>query len=84
MVLDTLDIKGLMADAHDLSVFGPCSNFQAVWQAFPFNGEGMVTGHGERIGQSPENACAIVEHRRDLAMHHLLGMDNLAAKDGTD
>ena len=84
MVLDTLDIKGLMADPHDFTIFSPSSDLKAVRQAFTFNGEGMVTGYGEGIGQPLENAGAIVEYWGHLAMHHLFSMDDFPAKDGTD
>jgi hypothetical protein len=58
--------------------------FQAVGQRFALDGQRVVAGAGQRVGQALEDADVLVMHRRHLAVHQLLGVHDLAAEGFAD
>ncbi|MNT40235.1 hypothetical protein D3C72_1765360 [compost metagenome] len=80
MELHALDRQRLVAHAHDLAVVGPGGDLQAFRQRLALDHQRMVAGAGHRVGDVAEHADIVVRHRRHLAVHQLLGVDDLAAK----
>ena len=78
--LHALDGQRLVADAHDFAVVGPRGDVEAVGQRLALDGQRMVTGAGQRVGQALEDADILVVHRRNLTVHQLLGMHDPAAE----
>ena len=52
MELDPPDRQVTMAHPHDLAVFDPGGNFQAIGQGGALNDQGMVAGGLKRIGKA--------------------------------
>jgi hypothetical protein len=89
MELHAFDVECLMADAHDFIdiaflVLRPGGHFQAVGQGRLFDHQGMITGRGERVFEPLEHADVMVVNLGGLAVHDLLGMDDVAAEGVTD
>ena len=59
----------LMAHAHNLAVFRPSRDFQAIRQRAAFDNEAVITRTGNRIGQTLKHTLARMGHRRHLAVH---------------
>ena len=78
--LHALDRQGFVAHAHDFAVFCPGGDFQAIRQAFALDHQRVVAGAGHRVGQTVKHAEVQMLHRRGLAVHQLLGVDDLATK----
>src|SRR5947209_8352896 len=72
--------KRLVAHAHDLAVFAPRGNLQALRKAVLFNHERVVARSDEWIRQRAKHAFSVVHDRRRLAMHEVAGMHDAAAE----
>jgi hypothetical protein len=68
-------------ERHDLSLSGSGGNFQIIWEAFPSDNQGVITGGFERFGNIFKERIAIMLYGRCLAMHQAGCSDDPAAKD---
>ena len=58
MELHPVDRPRAVLQAHDLAVIGPGRDLQDVRQAAPVDGQAVVAGGGEGVGQVAEDALA--------------------------
>ena len=68
-----------VAQAHDRAVVEPGGDLEAVGQRLALGDQAVVSGGGERVGQTLKHALAAVVHRRGFAVHQLLCPHHLAA-----
>ncbi|MNN56461.1 hypothetical protein D3C81_1713950 [compost metagenome] len=78
--LHTLDVKVLVAYAHDFAVIGPCGDFQAIRQRCALDCQRVITDHCIWRWQILEHADAGMRDLRSLAVHDLLRTHHLAAE----
>ena len=69
-----------MAKAHDFAVAGMGGGAQARWQGFRLDGERVIARRREGAGQAGEQAGGVMVNRAGLAVHDLLGRDDITAK----
>ena len=67
-----------VAEAHDQPVVGLGGDLEHVGQRVALDDQRVVAGRLERVGQTGEDADAVVADEGGLAVHHLRGADDLA------
>src|SRR3990167_2492606 len=79
-----IGLRACVAHAHDLAVVGPGGDGQAVRQRGALNGQGVVTDHGELLGQTGVDALLVGGDDAGLAVHLFFRTDDAPAHGGAD
>ena len=80
MVLDALDDLPTVADAHDFAVLGAAGDLEFRRDGRCVQRERVVAHRVERFGHAGEKSLAVVGDSGDLAVHDLLGLNDLCAE----
>src|SRR5690606_34010367 len=89
MELHTFDRQAAVAHAHDLldaaiGIFGPCSDFEAVGQAFLLDHQRVVASGIEGVRQAAEHTLPAMVDGGYLAVHDAPGANDPATEGGAD
>ena len=80
MKLHALDVELAVAQAHDLALGGPRADLEARRERRALDDERVVARRLEGAGEPREEAAAVVQDGRGLAVHQAPGADDAAAE----